>query len=1458
MNVHWSSRRGRVLLALLFVAVLTLPSFVSASPPGSIAATLPVKIDSRVLEQIAEQDEATYWVILREKADLRPAYAMTNWEARGRFVFERLQAVANTSQASLRAWLRSRRVPHRPFWILNAIKVTSNKAILQELAARPEVAQIVADGAYPIPQPLPGKEQPRVNVVEWNIDRIRAPEVWSTFGVRGEGIVVANIDTGVEFTHSALVNQYRGNQGGGVFDHNYNWFDPSQVCGSPSLVPCDNIGHGSHTMGTMVGDDGDPGQNQIGVAPHARWIAAKGCESSSCSFSALLASGQWVLAPTDLDGQNPRPDLRPHVVNNSWGGGPGDPFYQATVDAWNASGIFPQFANGNSGPSCSSSGSPGDYVQAYSAGAFDINNNIAFFSSRGPSFFEGELKPNIAAPGVDVRSSVPGDSYAFFSGTSMASPHVAGTVALIWSAAPTLIGDINATRTLIDDTGIDTSDLSCGGTEDDNNVWGEGRLDAFNAVDQSPRGPTGFLEGLVTDTFASPISGATVQAVGPANRATTTDAAGQYSLRLPVGTYDATASAFGFLPETATGLVISDGVTTTQDFALTLAPSHPVSGVVRDHVGNPIPNATVTILNTPIPPATTDANGFYSFASVPEGTYDVRAEAGRCNDPQTRQLVVGPGDVTDFDFTLPQRSDSFGYFCEIVPFSFIEATTELPLSGDDAATQVDLPFPFTFYGQTYNTAFVSTNGFLNFQEFNARFFNEAIPNPNPPNAAIYPYWDDLFVDFEASVRTELLGTAPNRQYVIEWRNVAYYGDFSRRVDFEVVLHENGRILTQYRNIADDGRERGNSATLGIENETGTVALQYSFNEATIGSPEFAVLYRLPPSGFVEGTVTDANDGQPVAGAVVRGLQNGSQIRAVTSDADGFYRMQLPLGAYTVEASATNYSTESAPIVLDVEDEVEVRNFVLRTPRAEVDPTSFAFLVPVGQTRTTILNLSNTGSLDMVWEIRETGGGAVLTRQGSGDWLYQRTGEPMRANTGGTALAHPSAFRWQPVQPSQPLNILIYADDFYHPAPNTYLDQALQHLALPYTAHYNADFFGFESDLASQTWDLVLFGNDNYFPPDSTLAALRNYVTGGGKLVLNGWTIGSNPGHPLWSTLGFNWVSDDFDPPDPVHWWQPDHPIFTDPEIVPEPTELTGFRYGIYGQRVEPRAGFEALAGYTTPGPDPNQAAVIVGNDDRTVFKGFLDGQNDADRDADAMRDGVELWINLITGIQTGFPTDVPWLSENPISGTLAPGATQAIEVRVDTTGLAPGVYHANLSIRSNSARQPTLRVPVNLIVPAYRQGGNAGGRAYTDRAGDPWAADQQYTAGSWGYVNQSTIVSTRRGISGTDDDPLYQDLRQNILEYRFDGLSGGVYQIELLFAELRSTRPNTRRYDVTIEGSLVLIAHDTALEVGSLAADKHVFFVPVTDGQLNVRFIPQRGYLPAIVNAIRVTHRPDR
>lgn len=457
---------------------------------AALAADVPggAKVDSAVVAALAQRGEASYLVYLREKADLSSAHAMTDRSARGRFVYQALKEVADRTQAPLLAYLaaearagRAREV--KSFFSANAIAVTSAAPTLWGLTAFSEVDRIILTPILSIPEPSPGVEEPTVDAVEWGVAKVRAPEVWAK-GVRGQGVVVANIDTGVQYNHPALVTQYRGNLGGGSFNHNYNWWDPAKICGNPSTTPCDNNNHGSHTMGTMVGTDG--GANQIGVAPGAKWLACKGCESGSCSGTSLLECGDFILAPWDLNKANPDVTKRPHVVNNSWGGVPGgNTWYRSVVQSWRASGIFPAFSNGNSGSlGCASSSSPGDYAESFSSGASDINDGIASFSSRGPSAF-GVKKPDIAAPGVNVRSSVsvPPNSYAPFSGTSMASPHTAGVVALLWSFYPGLSRDVpNTEKKLRPATRILNTTEGCGGdgpTTHPNNVFGWGRADAF-------------------------------------------------------------------------------------------------------------------------------------------------------------------------------------------------------------------------------------------------------------------------------------------------------------------------------------------------------------------------------------------------------------------------------------------------------------------------------------------------------------------------------------------------------------------------------------------------------------------------------------------------------------------------------------------------------------------------------------------------------------------------------------------------------------------------------------------------------------------------------------------------------------------------------------------------------------------------------------------------------------------
>jgi subtilisin family serine protease len=950
----------------LAVAVLAL-ALVAAGQPALAdpqPARAAAKVDRRLLDRLGAKATGHFFVVLRPEANLAGLPARR--EARTGAVVERLQDTADASQAGLKALLRARKAPFESFWIANTIRVEGNQALARALAARPEVERVVAETDHPLPAPTPAEARANIQAVEWNLDRVRAPEVWSTFGDRGEGVVVANVDTGVQFDHPALVNAYRGNKGDGTFDHNYNWFDPTHAC--PTAAPCDNNGHGSHTMGTMVGDDG--AGTQTGVAPGARWIAAKGCESSSCSDAFLLAAGQWMLAPTDASGANPRPDLAPHVVNNSWGSGPGDPFYADIVQSWVAGGIFPVFSNGNSGPACGSAGGPGDQVPSYSVGAFDSANAIAGFSSRGPAANGGETKPNIAAPGVAIRSSVPGNGYAAFNGTSMAAPHVAGTVALIWAAAPTLVRNVAATRQLLDDTAVDTPATQCGGTDDDNNVFGEGRLDAFAAVDQAPRGTTGTVQGTVTDAGGQAVAGATVRTAGPAARTTTSADDGTWRLTLPVGTYTVTVGGFGWQTVERPDVAVTADAATTVDVTLTAAARRTVTGVVRDQLGAGVTGAAVSVPGTPVAPVTTGADGAFTLTDVPDGHYTLLAERDACLEEGTVEVTVD-ADVA-VELVTPRRQDGFGHVCDRAPAELLGGVDQvMALGGDDATAQLALPFAFPFYGATYETAHVSTNGLIAFPAPSAAYLNGAIPSAAAPNGAVYGLWDDLYVDGPGQVRTQVLGEAPARQVVVEWHDVRFLGT-SARFSFQVVLSEGGGVEVRYGNLPADDRGRGASATVGVEDATGTDALQYSTGRPSLTAGTM-LRFRTIGTGVAQGTVTDANDGQPVAGATVRASRGGTAGGTATTDQAGAWTMELAAGAWTVEAAAERYRAASRTVTVTEGTTPTGADLALATGRVQATPEALELTATEGGPASGELTVANTGGAPLAWRAEETGG-----------------------------------------------------------------------------------------------------------------------------------------------------------------------------------------------------------------------------------------------------------------------------------------------------------------------------------------------------------------------------------------------------------------------------------------------------------------------------------------------------
>jgi serine protease AprX len=461
------------------------------------------KIAPWVLDHTVNRQQAEFMVVLVDQADLRPAEALATKNEKGRYVYDALWNKSQTTQGSILQWLRERDIEHRSFYIINAVLVKGSREIAGALAARPDVARVEGNPQIKnvLPQPIPAVEAPSQpqtpETVGPGINYTHAPQVWAV-GFTGQGIVIGSADTGVRWTHSALKRHYRG-WNGTTANHDYNWHDSihnstGNPCGNNAHAPCDDHGHGTHTIGTATGDDG--AGNQIGMAPGAKWIGCRNMDQANGTPARYIECMQFFLAPYPVGGTPAQgdPTLAPDITTNSWGCPPWEGCsantLQAAVEAQRAAGIMMVVAAGNEGPSCSTLFYPPSFYQAsYTVGALTTGTDtIASLSSRGPVTIDGSnrLKPEITAPGTGIRSSVNTSdiAYASFSGTSMATPHIAGAVALLWSARSELRRNIAASRTVLNDAAVHILSGVCNGGNlvTPNNTYGHGRIDILAAV----------------------------------------------------------------------------------------------------------------------------------------------------------------------------------------------------------------------------------------------------------------------------------------------------------------------------------------------------------------------------------------------------------------------------------------------------------------------------------------------------------------------------------------------------------------------------------------------------------------------------------------------------------------------------------------------------------------------------------------------------------------------------------------------------------------------------------------------------------------------------------------------------------------------------------------------------------------------------------------------------------------
>ncbi|KAF4142517.1 Subtilase family [Phytophthora infestans] len=384
-------------------------------------------------------------------------------------IVDALKQHTQESQGPLIQLLTTAGIQFKSHWITNTLEVLDCPLeLIERVLALLSVKEVIYDIIISLDPPEPAIDSPsNTAAAGWGVNKIKAANVWAT-GNTGQGIVVGSIDTGVRGTHETLVNNWIGP---------YGWYDPVQK----TATPFDTNGHGTHTLATIVGGKG------VGVAPSAKWMACKAC-GSTCTLSLLNICAQYMLCPTDTNGNNCNPAKAPHIVSNSWGSGQGLTYFQPMIDAWHAARIIPVFSAGNSGAKgCSSVVSPGDSARVFSIGGSDTSDALGAFSSIGPAV-NGLVKPDFVAPGVSIRSAWKGNNadYLSLSGTSMAAPHFAGTVALVLSARPGLCYDaLKEVLMSSTDTVLPRAALVCGAIPDTvfpNNEYGYGRINALNVV----------------------------------------------------------------------------------------------------------------------------------------------------------------------------------------------------------------------------------------------------------------------------------------------------------------------------------------------------------------------------------------------------------------------------------------------------------------------------------------------------------------------------------------------------------------------------------------------------------------------------------------------------------------------------------------------------------------------------------------------------------------------------------------------------------------------------------------------------------------------------------------------------------------------------------------------------------------------------------------------------------------
>lgn len=540
------------------------------------------------------------------------------------------------------------------FWLSNMILAKVKAQTLERLSGVSNVSQLIPNFEVSAPDPMPTNDDLSTAILEdhtWGINKIEAHRVWEELGIDGSGVRVATLDTGVAINHPDLAGKMWTDDPN---DPHYpgGWMEFNSSGHPVASEPHDSGTHGTHVSGTIQG--GNESGVAIGVAPQATMMHGLVLPGGSGSFTQVTAGMEWAVDPYDAGG-NPAGEPA-DVVNMSLGA---TGFYDEMIAPMRNmyfAGIFPAISIGNSGQG--SSGSPGNVYEAVGVGATDINDNVASFSSgelvrrnqwgNPPEDWPDEyVKPDVSAPGVNVWSADPNGNYRYASGTSMAAPHLAGTAALMLSAAPDLTVD-NMLQILQDTAFWDDRY----GQEKPNIRFGWGRINAYEAV--SMVAYESGIQGTVVDAnTGEPLSQASIQ-IAETGTKLVTEEDGTFMARLAPGTYQLTASRFGYNENTEAGIDVEDGQFTKVNIALEALPTGSITGTVAyEMTESGIPGATVKVLDVPIDiSGESDVDGNYTIDGIPEGMYELQASAPGLPPSSTVEVTVKADETATVDFTI--------------------------------------------------------------------------------------------------------------------------------------------------------------------------------------------------------------------------------------------------------------------------------------------------------------------------------------------------------------------------------------------------------------------------------------------------------------------------------------------------------------------------------------------------------------------------------------------------------------------------------------------------------------------------------------------------------------------------------------------------------------------------------------------------------------------------------------